>query len=249
MTEKELRTQVVNKSKSYIGCKESDGSHRKIIDIYNAHKPLARGYKVSYTDAWCATFVSAVGIVCKLTSIMPTECSCSRMVELYKAIGRWKEADNHVPNVGDIMMYDWNDSGKGDNVGSPDHVGIVVSVVGDTIKVIEGNISNAVGYRNLRVDGKYIRGYCLPDYASMASNEKPSAPELNLPMLSEGDKGNTVKAMQAILIGYGYSCGWYGADGDFGTSTYKALCSYQKANGLEADGICGPLTWTKLLGV
>ena len=62
MTEKEQRAKVVSIAEKYLGCKESNGSHRKIIDLYNSHKPLARGYPVKYTDAWCATFVSAVFI-------------------------------------------------------------------------------------------------------------------------------------------------------------------------------------------
>ena len=43
------------RDRSYLGCKEANGSHRKIIDLYNSHKPLARGYAVKYTDAWCST--------------------------------------------------------------------------------------------------------------------------------------------------------------------------------------------------
>lgn len=76
MTEKELRKKVVDTAESYFGCKESDGSHKKIIDLYNSHKPLARGYAVKYTDAWCSTFASAVAIACGLTDIIPTECGC-----------------------------------------------------------------------------------------------------------------------------------------------------------------------------
>ena len=37
MTEKELRAKVVSISEKYLGCKESNGSHRKIIDLYNSH--------------------------------------------------------------------------------------------------------------------------------------------------------------------------------------------------------------------
>lgn len=62
MTEKEIRSKVVEIAKGWLGCKESDGSHKKIIDTYNACKPLPRSYAVKYTDAWCATFASAVGI-------------------------------------------------------------------------------------------------------------------------------------------------------------------------------------------
>ena len=161
MTEKELRAKVVSIAEKYLGCKESNGSHRKIIDLYNSHKPLARGYRVKYTDAWCATFVSAVFIEAGLTEIAPTECGCGAMINLYKKIGRWEENDAYVPSPGDVIMYDWQDNGVGDNTGAADHVGIVVSVSGNSIKVIEGNMSDAVGHRTLRVNGKYIRGYCL----------------------------------------------------------------------------------------
>lgn len=62
MTEKEIRSKVVEIARGWLGCKESDGSHKKIIDTYNACKPLPRSYAVKYTDAWCATFASAVGL-------------------------------------------------------------------------------------------------------------------------------------------------------------------------------------------
>ena len=166
MTEQELRKQVVSIAEGWLGRKESDGSHRAIVDLYNSHSPRARGYKVTYTDYWCATYASAVFIKAGLTDIAPTECSCSRMIELYKKIGRWMETDGYLPSPGDLIMYDWDDSGIGDNKGDPEHVGIVVSVSGKTIRIIEGNLSNAVGYRNIAVNGKYIRGYCLPDYKS-----------------------------------------------------------------------------------
>lgn len=171
MTEQQLRKQIVDIAVGWLGRKESNGSHKLIIDTYNAHSPRARGYKVSYADAWCATFVSATFIKAGLTDIAPTECSCSRMIELYKKIGRWKESDAYIPVYGDLIMYDWDDNGSGDNTGAPDHVGIVVSVSGKTIRVIEGNINDSVGYRTIAVNGRYIRGYCVPDYASKVKVE------------------------------------------------------------------------------
>lgn len=168
MTEKELRAKVVQTAQAYLGCKESDGSHRKIIDGYNAHKPLARGYLVKYTDSWCATFVSFVAIKCGITDIMPTECGCGAMIELYKKLGRWQENDAYKPAAGDVIMYDWDDNGKGDCTGYPEHVGIVTAVNGDEMTIIEGNKNDSVSYRKLQVNGKFIRGYCLPDYAKKA---------------------------------------------------------------------------------
>lgn len=159
-----LAREVVSQAKRWLGCKESNGTHRAIIDVYNAHKPLARGYKVKYTDAWCATFVSAVAIKLGYTDIIPTECGCDKMIELFKKIGAWDESDARIPAPGDIIFYDWNDNGQGDNRGSSDHVGIVESVSGGVITVIEGNYSNSVKRRTLMVNGKYIRGYGLPKY-------------------------------------------------------------------------------------
>lgn len=72
---------------------------------------------------------------------------------------------------------------------------------------------------------------------------------VKMPVLQKGSEGNTVKALQALLIGYGYSCGSSGVDGDFGAATDKAVRSYQKANKLAVDGSVGTNTWNKLLGI
>lgn len=169
MTEQELRQKVVGIAQGWLGCKESNGSHKKIIDIYNAHKPLARGYAVKYTDAWCSTFASAVAISAGLTDIIPTECGCGKHIELFQKLGSWQENDAYVPSPGDYIFYDWQDNGVGDNTGAADHVGIVEKVVGQTITVIEGNYSDSVKRRTLAVNGRYIRGYGVPNYASKAT--------------------------------------------------------------------------------
>ena len=168
MTENQLRSNVVSVMKGWLGWSETNGKHKRIIDIYNNHKPLAQGYRVKYSDEWCATAVSAAFIKAGLTDIGFTECSCNRMIALYKAKGLWEERDSYVPKVGDIIMYDWQDNGVGDNVGSADHVGLVAAINGTKLTIIEGNKSEAVSYRSMVVNGKYIRGYCLPDYASKA---------------------------------------------------------------------------------
>lgn len=73
--------------------------------------------------------------------------------------------------------------------------------------------------------------------------------KFELPILLADTQGDTVKALQTLLIGYGYSCGKAGADGKFGNSTYTALKNYQKDNKLTIDGICGLNSWASLLGV
>ena len=66
------------------------------------------------------------------------------------------------------------------------------------------------------------------------------------PTLRKGDKGPEVKEMQEKLLLHGENLPRYGADGDFGNETQKAVKSFQKKNGLVVDGICGPKTWAKL---
>lgn len=159
-----LRTKVIEQAKAWLGYSEASGKHKKIIDTYNAHAPLARGYKVTYTDAWCATFVSAVSIKLGYTDIIPTECGCQQMIELLKGIGAWNESDNYVPKPGDIVFYDWQDGGEGDNKGWADHVGYVEKVSGNDITVIEGNYKKSVTRRHIAVNAKRIRGYGVPKY-------------------------------------------------------------------------------------
>lgn len=63
--------------------------------------------------------------------------------------------------------------------------------------------------------------------------------------LKVGSKGENVKALQILLNGMGYNCG--DVDGDFGSKTLTAVKKFQKANGLNQDGIVGKDTWTALL--
>ena len=170
-------SKIVEQAKAWLGKNEADGSHKAIIDLYNSHKPLARGYKVKYTDDWCATFVSAVAIKLGYTDIIPTECGCEKMTELFKKLGRWKENDAYKPSPGDIIFYDWQDSGKGDCKGWADHTGIVEKVSGSTITIIEGNINEGVSRRTKKVDDKYIRGYGVPKYDTKPAEEKKPAAE------------------------------------------------------------------------
>ena len=169
MTEQELRARVCRQAERWLGCRESDGSHRPIIDIYNRIRPLPRGYKMTYDDPWCAAFVSAVGAACELTDTILPECGCEPMIALYQAAGRWEEADDAAPRPGDLIFYDWEDSGTGDCVGAADHVGLVTENDDDLLTVIEGNLSDAVGRRRIYAGARFIRGYARPDYLSAAA--------------------------------------------------------------------------------
>ena len=160
------RVRFVRAAEGWLGCNETDGTHKQIIDIYNSHEPLAQGYEVKYTDEWCATFVSAIAISYGITDIIPTECGCQRQIALFQSMGVWVENDDYKPYPGDIIYYCREDSGQGDCTGWSDHVGIVVGTAGPFMKVIEGNYNDAVAYRYLPLDSSGIRGFAVPDFRS-----------------------------------------------------------------------------------
>ena len=165
---------LVKQAQEWVGVKEGSAKHKEIVSIYNNHRPLARGYKAKTTSAWCALYVSACAIKTGATDIIPTEVSCIQMINLFKKKGVWIENENRTPNVGDIIFYDWDDSGKGDAKGSSAHVGIVEKVKEGVITVIEGNIDSAVKRRTIKVNGRYIRGYGVPKY-DVPTAAKPTA--------------------------------------------------------------------------
>lgn len=164
----QIRLEVVSQAKSWLDTTEGSDRHLEILEIYNSHEPLARGYTVTVNDNWCATFGSCTAIELELTGIIPTECGCERQIELWKQMGRWTENDNYMPQPGDYIYYNWNDTWNlKDNTGWADHVGIVVGTAGPMIKVIEGNRDDSVTYRVICLGDYRIRGYGLPDYESI----------------------------------------------------------------------------------
>jgi N-acetyl-anhydromuramyl-L-alanine amidase AmpD len=126
-----------------------------------------------------------------------------------------------------------------------------------------GNLTMHKWFANTQCPGPYLEKR-FPDIAAKVNAKlgaegtseapvecKPVANNYALPELSYGSKGDWVKILQALLTYRGYDCGKHGVDGDFGGATREAVKKFQRENGLakEADGIVGPKTWNKLLGI
>ena len=224
-----------------------------------------KGY---YTESkqglpWCDMFVDwcflqlcggdaqkAQEIICQTG---PYGAGCTNSAQYYKQQGRFR-TDN--PKPGDQIFF-W-DAAKTRAA----HTGIVIDVDDTYVYTIEGNTSSAAGVvenggcvRNKKYKLDYARlyGYGSPKYdeeapATTTTTQKEGF-EVNMTNLKKGSKGKQVKTLQALLTGYGYDCGKYGVDGDFGADTQAAVKKYQKDKGLTVDGWVGPKTWAKLLGV
>ena len=127
------------------------------------------------------------------------------------------------------------------------------------VYTIEGNTSGASGvipngggvcrktyYRTYSA----ICGYGRPDYSLVkeSATEARSSVSVTLGMVRKGNKGADIKSIQTLLIHkHGISCGAYGADGDFGSATDKAVRQFQQQRKLEVDGIVGSETWKALI--
>lgn len=178
MTELELRKIVVETAAKYVGTVQGDENHKFLVDTYNSHRPLARNYKLKYTDPWCAGFVSAVSIMTDMTDIIPTEVGAQEQLQKFSKINEYIELDSYIPKQGDVIFYNWDDDGQGDNKGYANHVGIVSEVYGSSFDVIEGNMAvkgiSSVGVRRVQVNSRYIRGFGLPSYSSKATHVDPA---------------------------------------------------------------------------
>ena len=112
---------------------------------------------------------------------------------------------------------------------------------------------------NPRIAEAICRGICdyyktayIPDGSPAPAptpDPQPSGKVEGLPVVKSGSRGDAAKILQGALIAKGYPCGSSGIDGVFGVNSVAALKNYQKAKGLTADGIAGPATWGKILGV
>lgn len=171
------RQHFVETAKKYLGYNEDDGSYMVILNTYNNGLSKAvsrwgtRNVKMWSTAHWCSCYVSAMAMLAGCDDIVPIEISCYYHRVIAERNGIWVESDAYVPTAGDLIIYDWDDNGVGDNRGGEDHIGIVVACDGKTISTIEGNTSGhgsgeaykgKVSYHSRPVNGRYIRGFIVP---------------------------------------------------------------------------------------
>lgn len=226
---------------------QGSNGHQEVLRIYNSQQPLPRGYRLQEKDPWCAATVTAVFLQngCNIFA----ECSCPAMILKAKEAGIWQEADTYEAQPGDVIMYDWQDSGLGDNTGTADHTGIVTARNGQQLTVREGNKNGTLGERRITIGSRYIRGYITPKFEEETGDKltagngsgweiRPATETTKsvLPVLKTGSKGKAVAVWQIIADAI--------PDGEFGTQTEKATKIFQQQHGLEVDGIVGEKTWS-----
>ena len=186
--------------------------------------------------------------------------------KLYKWVFTPTDSANYESINGSIKLWSKSTSSGGGSYYAPvvpDMPMVYWGCTGDAVKTLQEKL-NAKGFHSGNVDG--IFG--AKTYAAVTAFQKANSlgvdgivgkltwaklydatpvnvtPVTTQPMLRTGSRGDAVRKLQELLNAKGYTCG--GVDGIFGSKTYAAVLAFQKANGLAADGIVGPLTWAKL---
>lgn len=174
---------IIKVAKKYEGCRKYSDRHRKLIQIFNTVKP--NGYTAHISDPWCAEGISAWAIEAygkdNAKKYFPLSASVPDMVDKAKKLGIWKESDKTIPVIGYWVAYDWQDSGKGDNTGSPDHIGLVIKVEKNKFTVLECNkgVESKCGDRIMDINGRYIRGYITPHYNKVEKSAEAERKRIN----------------------------------------------------------------------
>lgn len=164
---------IITIMRGWIGLSQVNNSHKVIVDTYNSYLPHPRGYELQYGDSYCDATVSAAFIKAGNVDIIGgIECGVEEHVKKFIKEGIWIEDGTIVPQMGDIITYNW-DSAVQPNNGFSDHIGVVEQINSGnrSFSVLEGNmLGGVVGRRTVNVGDGYIRGFARPKYATKSSS-------------------------------------------------------------------------------
>lgn len=256
MTEQEAVNALLAWWRNQIGYHEGANNYTKYAE--DAGLAKLYGWKPQ-NQPWCDIIYDAGMIACfgldaasKLTyqPIGAGSAACKYSAAYYSE----HSAFFSDPKPGDQIFFFYN--------GAINHTGIVESVDSGVVRTIEGNTSDMVARRTYSLNYSSIAGYGRPNWKVLSGTPVEDVPApapapqieactvtLKLPVIKNGSEGLHAKILQTALIAKGFSCGWYGADGEVGSATDKAIRAFQAANKLDVDGVVGEASWRELLSL
>jgi polysaccharide deacetylase family sporulation protein PdaB len=98
------------------------------------------------------------------------------------------------------------------------------------------------GYRFATVSG-LLAGSSGSSSSGSSGSSYSSSGSASGSTIRQGSTGTAVKELQQALVNKGYSLS---VDGAFGPMTKSAVMRFQSSVGITADGVVGPVTWSKL---
>ena len=191
-------------------------------NFYNGGKNGYAWCDVFYDWLFVKCFGSEIGRQMLCQPLQSAGAGCLYSVQYYKQYGRWYTSN---PQPGDQIFFSYT-------AGEYSHTGLVESVSGGVVNTIEGNTSDQVGRRSYAIGSGTIAGYGRPRWDLVQGTAGNIVSEIPVSttttrILKIGSSGDDVKELQENLISLGYDLGSWGADGDFGNDTVKAVRQFQ----------------------
>lgn len=218
---------------------------------------------VSYSKMDCQAFVEQCLRDCGLEKNLAGSNAWFREVAAHGAVITPEECVRQLGTVppGAFLFILAQDGGepakyRPDGLGNASHIGIATGRGEGAIhsSASRGCVAESK-FRNKTVSGGWNRvglwdrvsyDYGTGSSGACVDNDGNTEVSAARPTLRRGSRGDAVKELQAILISKGYDLGGWGADGVFGKQTLKAVKAFQADCGIRADGICGPVTYSRL---
>ena len=170
----------------------------------------------------------------KLFNFWPKGCPAGA-TSMWNTASNWAEkglVKDGVPNDTLVCLF----YPEKDNPKKMAHIGF--GYKGQTLEC-----SSGVEFHS-KYDKKWTH-WAIPKCVVAELNAEPEVGDPSgFPTLRQGSQGDIVKTMQQLLKNAGSNLT---IDGIFGNGTKNAVIAFQKKNGLEADGVVGPMTWAALV--
>ncbi|MDO4385995.1 MAG: peptidoglycan-binding domain-containing protein [Clostridia bacterium] len=150
----------------------------------------------------------------------PCETDCSALVRVCLAYAGIMVENFRTPNEASVLLRS-----------------------GEFVELKEGRYTDQSTYlRRGDILVTRTQGHTVVVLSNGSKAEAAPAEEAPRTILRRGMKGEDVRALQQLLIKRGYALSKYGADGEYGAETERAVRKFQTDHGLESDGEYGPLT-------
>lgn len=251
MTATEKRAKVVAQAKPAIGRNRYSQNAAKRECVFTKYKD---GFYYSDCSSFLRWLFRLAMIIANIGGNTVGIILNKMGIEIDCKIKNGVPTDIDALRVGDLLLFAGTDSSRA-YARFVGHVEMVYSINGNTVKLI-GHGSGTPRITDMRTycksrhaqKTKTARGnkglICvkrfIPD--DMAAEPVPVRKALQV-----GDKGDDVRAMQQALLAQGYKLPEWGADGQYGDETKKAVTAFQKAKGLPVTGQADEVTLARII--
>lgn len=160
MTISDLRNKLCDIAYQWVGVAKGDSNHKLLIDYYNEKvNPLPRGYKVKYSDSYCATAITAWFYMADMPNAIYPECGVYEMRDGASRNGIFNGNVKDRPSRGDLVLFSYS------------HVALVLDYADGKLHCISPNDDGKIIEKWYDHNNASIMGYIVPAYDKYVTDE------------------------------------------------------------------------------